>query len=65
MFKSIHDPQAIGTRVEVNGSMLFYGNGITDNSSSVIDAGAVYLTSFAQIVLSAGARINFINNTGV
>ena len=50
----------IGTRVEVHGNILFYGNG-----GSGIDGGSVYLTSFAQLVLRPGARMDFINNTGV
>lgn len=52
--------QVIGTRVEFDGNVLFYGNG-----GSGFDGGSVYLTSFAQIEVFAGAKIDFVNNSGV
>ncbi len=46
--------------MEVHGDMRFVGNG-----GGALDAGAVYLTSLAQIKLFGGATFLFEGNTGV
>ncbi len=52
--------QVLGTQVEVHGDMQFIGNG-----RGALNAGAVYLTSLAQIKLFGGATFLFEGNTGV
>ena len=36
----------------------------TNNDAETFDGGAIYLLSFSQIVLSPGAKLHFVNNTG-
>ena len=36
----------------------------TNNDAETFDGGAIYLLSFSHIVLSPGAKLHFINNTG-
>ena len=49
--------QAIGSRLTVGGELRFINN-------TVDDGGALYLLSFAQIMLSSGTRMLFQGNRG-
>ena len=43
----------------VNGRVDF-----KDNNAENVDGGALYLTSYSQVVLQRGAQMNFIGNRG-
>ena len=51
---------------KVIGSKLsFYGNiSFINNNAEGIDGGAIYMLTFSQMMLNAGAHLKFINNTG-
>ena len=49
--------QAIGSRLTVGGELRFINN-------TVDDGGALYLLSFAQIILSSGTKMLFQGNRG-
>lgn len=52
--------QILGTLAELHGNILFEENRHDPEGFS----GALYLSSFAQIVLTAQTNITFINNNG-
>ena len=46
-------------------TVKFYGLvEFIDNNVQKFDGGALYMTSFSQMILYDGANLNFINNTG-
>ena len=51
--------QIIGSTMTVNGRVDF-----EDNNAESVDGGALYLTSYGQVVLQRGAQMNFIGNRG-
>ena len=51
--------KAIGAVVEFTGNVSF-----TDNHAEGSDGGALYLLTSSQIMLSSGAHLEFVDNTG-
>ena len=56
----------VAVSFKVIGSKLsFYGNiSFIHNNAEGIDGGAIYMLTFSQMILNAGAHLKFINNTG-
>ena len=52
--------KALGSRIEVHGSMEFI-----DNDGSGVGGGALYLESTSFLKLFQGANLTFVGNTGV
>lgn len=51
--------QIIGSTMTIDGRVDF-----EDNNSENVDGGALYLTSYSQVVLQRGAQMNFVGNRG-
>ena len=49
----------IGSKLNFHGNVTFI-----NNDAEGIDGGAIYMLTFSQMILNAGAHLKFINNTG-
>lgn len=51
--------QVIGSILGINGTVI-----LNDNSATQSDGGALYSTSFGQVLLYKGSYLNFTKNRG-